>query len=91
MATASTIQTEPNVDCKVQFWNNQLVFTDWQHNLAVNEEKQAEHVLREFSGLYSDLVKTDVSLFIERKSNTITQIYAEYSRDGEVVYSSKNK
>ena len=90
METPQTPQKEPDVDCKVQFWNDQLVFTDWQHNLAVNQEKINEHVLRGFNGLYSDLLRTDVSLFIERKSNTSTLIYAEYSRDGEVVYSSKS-
>ena len=90
MATPSTGQKEPDVDCKVQFWNDQLVFTDWQHNLAVNHDKEAEHVLRGFNGLFSSLVRTDVSLFIERKSNTLTQIYAEYYRDDELVYSSKN-
>ena len=90
MATPSTPQKEPNVDCKVQFWNDQLVFTDWQHNLAVNHDKINEHVLRGFNGLYSDLLRTDVSLIIERKSDTLTQIYAEYYRDGEMVYSNEN-
>ena len=89
MATPSTIQSEPNVDCKVMFWNDQLVFEDWQHDLQVNHDKEAEHVLRGFNGLYSDLLRTDVSLYIERKSDTLTHIYAEYSRDGEIVYSSK--
>ena len=89
MATPQTPQKEPDVDCKVQFWNNQLVFTDWQHNLAVNHEKEAEHVLRGFNGLFSDLLRTDVSLIIERKSDTATEIYAEYRRDDEIVYSSK--
>ena len=89
MASPSTPQKEPDVDCKVQFWNNQLVFVDWQHNLAVNHDKEQEHVLRGFNGLFSDLLRTDVSLYIERKSNTLTKIYAEYSRDGEVIYSSK--
>lgn len=89
MESPNSPQKEPDVDCKVQFWNNQLVFTDWQHNLAVNQEKINEHVLRGFNGLYSDLLRTDVSLVIERKSNTLTEIYAEYRRDDEVVYSSK--
>ncbi len=90
MESPSTSQTEPYVDCKVQFWNDQLVFTDWQHNLAVNQEKINEHVLRGFNGLFSSLIRTDVSLFIERKSASSTQIYAEYTREGEVVYSSKD-
>lgn len=90
MESPSTPQKEPDVDCKVQFWNDQLVFTNWQHNLAVDHDKEAEHVLRGFKGLFSDLLRTDVSLFIERKSNTQTYIYAEYSRDDEVVYSSKS-
>ena len=91
METPASPQKEPDVDCKVQFWNDQLVFTDWQHNLAVNHDKEQEHVLRGFNGLYSDLLRTDVSLFIERKNETTTQIYAEYSRDGEVIYSSRTQ
>ncbi len=90
MLSPSTPQKEPDVDCKVQFWNNQLVFTDWQHNLAVNQELINEHVLRGFNGLFSDLLRTDVSLVIERKSDTVTEMYAEYFRDGETVYSSKS-
>jgi len=87
----STTMAEPNVDFKVQLWNNQLVFCDWQHNMAVNQEKINDHVLREFSGLFSDLLRTDVSIIIERKDSKTTESYVEYSRDGEVVYSSKDK
>lgn len=90
MESPSSPQKEPDVDCKVQFWNDQLVFTDWQHNLAVNQEKINEHVLRGFKGLFSDLLRTDISLIIERKNEFLTEMYAEYSRDGEIVYSSKN-
>lgn len=90
MASPTTSQKEPDVDCKVQFWNDQLVFTDWQHNLAVNHEKESEHVLRGFNGLYSDLLRTDIALYIERKTETSTLIYAEYSRDGEIVYTNKS-
>ncbi len=91
MESPQSPQKEPDVDCKVQFWNDQLVFTTWQNNLAVDHDKEAQHVLRGFSGLFSDLLRTDVSLYIERKSNTLTSIYAEYYRDGELVYSSKNQ
>lgn len=90
METPSTQQKEPDVDCRIQFWNDQLVFCDWQHNLAVNQDKLDEHVLRGFKGLYSDLLRTDVSLYIERKSAAITEIYAEYRRNGEIVYTSKS-
>lgn len=90
MASPSTPQKEPDIDCRVQFWNSQLVFSAWQNDLKVDHDNEAKYVLRGFYGLFSDLVRTDVSLYIERKSDTLTEIYAEYYRDGELVYSSKS-
>ena len=90
MESPSTPQKEPDVDCKVQFWDDQLVFTDWQNNLEVDHSKEQQHVLRGFNNLFTDLVRTDISLYIERKSANKTQIYAEYRRDGEIVYSNES-
>lgn len=89
MPSPTTTQKEPDVDARIQFWDDQLVFLNYQHNLAVDKVNINSHVLRGFTGLYSDLLETEVSLYITRKSSTQTSMYAEYIRGGEVVYTNE--
>jgi len=84
----SGAQNETTVDCKVQLWNTMLTFVVYQNNLILPSVITSQELLTTSVNLYE--ADTTVAITVARKDSRTTEVYIEYYRNNQQVYSSES-